>query len=268
MLNLPLALGRSPHHSSHSKRQKDLLSLGDKTIIFDKMAIPPANDNKVRILCITPISTTDITASLTQLHPPTPDLDIAFIDGRGLADCPPAINDDDQAARSAAAILPRAVEHIHSSAADAVLVCCFSDHPLVGALARTFPELPVTGILQASLQEATADGGRFGIVTTSLAWEPALSRSVEDLGFAARSAGVVATGLGVLDLGNLERRAVVSRIVEACAPLVKDGAGSIILGCAGMAPLEKDIRAALPPEVTTVDGVRAGIEILARLARE
>ncbi|KAF6830350.1 hydantoin racemase [Colletotrichum plurivorum] len=232
------------------------------------MAIPPADDSKVKILCITPISTTDITASLAQLHPPTPDLDIAFIDGRGLADCPPAINDDDQAAGSAAAILPRTIEHIRSSAVDAVLVCCFSDHPLVAALARKFPGLPVTGILQAALQKATADGGRFGIVTTSLAWEPALTRSVEDLGFAAHSAGVVSTGLGVLELGDLERRAVVDRIVESCAPLVKGGAGSIILGCAGMAPLEQDIRAALPPGATTVDGVRAGIEILARIVRE
>lgn len=261
----------SPWARPAHKRTRDppFPSRDEASFVVDNMAIPPADDETVKTLCITPISTTDITASLARLHPSTPALAITFIDGRGLANCPPSINDDDEAAQSTAAILPRAVDRIRSSAPDAVLVCCFSDHPLVAALTRTFPGLPVTGILQAALQESTTTrNGRFGIVTTSLAWEPALRRSVEHLGFAAGSAGVVSTGLGVLELGGADREVVVRRIVEACKPLADAGAESIVLGCAGMAPLEADIRAALPPGVATVDGVRAGIEVLARLARE
>ncbi|KAK1974315.1 Asp/Glu/Hydantoin racemase [Colletotrichum cereale] len=221
----------------------------------------------IQLLCIVPISTTGMTEDLGRAYKSSPGLDISFIDGRGLADCPPCIENLAQAFASTRAILPRAVDYITSHAIDGVLVCCFSDHPLVDAL-RELVTAPVTGMFQAALQEATQHGGKFGIVTTTRAWEKPLSDSVSELGFRENSAGVAATGLGPLELESLDREAVVDRIGAFSKPLINRGAQSIILGCAGMTALEADILAALPPGIRTVDGVRAGISILSRVVGE
>ncbi|KAJ0158199.1 Uncharacterized protein CTA2_12091 [Colletotrichum tanaceti] len=248
-----------------------------------------------RLLCIVPISTTRMTADLRRAYgssspSSSPGLEISFLDGRGLADCPPCIENAAQAEQSTRAMLPRVVAHVAArEPPDGVLVCCFSDHPLVHALRELFSAgadtdtgtgtgtgtvgfglgvVPfVTGIFHAALREATKTGGRFGIVTTSRAWGPPLTASVADLGFGAASAGVAPTGLGPLELESLERRVVVDRIVACARPLVDDGATSIVLGCAGMTALEEDILRALPPGVRTVDGVRAGIDLVCLATR-
>ncbi|KAK2027342.1 Asp/Glu/Hydantoin racemase [Colletotrichum zoysiae] len=224
-------------------------------------------DRTVRLLCIVPISTTGMTEDLGRIYESRPGLDIYFIDGRDLFDCPPCIENQSQALASTRAVLPRAVDYISSHTLDGILICCFSDHPLVYAL-RELVTIPVTGIFQAALQEATQHGGKFGIVTTARAWEKSLADSVSELGFRENTAGVAATGLGPLELESLDREVVIDRIILSSKPLVDKGAQSIILGCAGMTALEADILAALPPGTRTVDGVRAGIDILSRLAQE
>ncbi|TEA18471.1 Uncharacterized protein C8034_v009494 [Colletotrichum sidae] len=222
----------------------------------------------IRILCIIPISTTHMTDDLARLYPSTPGLDVTFVDGRGLPGCPPCIENDVQAVESTAAVLPRAVEYIDSHDVDGVLVCCFSNHPLVHAL-REVCSLPVTGIVQAALHDAVRDGASsFGIVTTAHAWEEVLAASVGDLGYGGSSAGVAATGLGVLELESLDRRVVVERILVCTRRLVDNGATGVILGCAGMAALEQDIRQRLPPGTRTIDGVRSGIDMLAGLTNK
>ncbi|EFQ30351.1 Asp/Glu/Hydantoin racemase [Colletotrichum graminicola] len=221
----------------------------------------------IRLLCIVPISTTGMTEDLVRIYKPRPGLDISFIDGRGLLGCPPCIENETQAFESTRAVLPRTVDYISSHTLDGVLICCFSNHPLVSAL-RKRVTIPVTGIFQAALQEATQHGGKFGIVTTAWAWERPLTDSVSELGFRRNSAGVAATGIGPLELEILDREVVINRIATFSKALIDKGAQSIILGCAGMTALEEDILAALPPGIRTVDGVRAGIRILSRLAEE
>ncbi|WYZ43162.1 hypothetical protein EsH8_VI_000861 [Colletotrichum jinshuiense] len=206
-----------------------------------------------------------MTEDLTRMYPSNSGLVITFIDGHGIVGCPPCIENHTQALESTTAVLPRAVDYINSHVVDGVLVCCFSDHPLVYALRDLF-DLPIIGIFQAALEEATEAGGRFGIVTTVHAWEDPLTDSINHLGFGEYSAGIAATGLGVLELESLERGVVVERICSFSKRLIDNGAKSIILGCAGMTPLERDIRAGLPTTITTIDGVRSGISILTRLA--
>ncbi|GJC90134.1 uncharacterized protein ColLi_12972 [Colletotrichum liriopes] len=220
-----------------------------------------------RLLCIVPISTTGMTEDLGRIYRSTRGLEITFIDGRDLVGCPPCIENQAQALESTRAMLPRAIDYINSHTLDGVLVCCFSDHPLVYAL-RELATIPVTGIFQAALQEASQGGGKFGIVTTARAWETLLTDSVGNLGFREYSAGVAATGLGPLELKSLDREVVVDRIAMFSKSLIDSGARSIILGCAGMTALEASILAALPQGMKTVDGVRAGINILSQLAEE
>ncbi|KAK1519540.1 Asp/Glu/Hydantoin racemase [Colletotrichum costaricense] len=229
----------------------------------------PAIDQSVRLLCIIPISTTGMTDDLARVYHSTATFQITFVDGRDLDDCPPCIENHAQAISSTNAVLPRAIEYISTHSPHAVLVCCFSDHPLVYALEERYgDEVPVTGIFQAALQEATASGGKFGIVTTSTSWEQPLKDSVDDLGFGTYSTGVAATGLSPLELESLDRDFVIDRIATSSKPLIDNGAESIILGCAGMAVLEDNILSALPPSIKTIDGVRSGMTILSRRVEE
>ncbi|GKT50609.1 uncharacterized protein ColSpa_10790 [Colletotrichum spaethianum] len=221
----------------------------------------------IRLLCIIPISTTAMTEDLSRIYKSTPSLQITFIDGHGLVGCPPCIENHAQALESTRALLPRAIDYIHSHTVEGVLVCCFSDHPLVYAL-RELVTIPIMGMFQAALQEATQCDGKFGIVTTARAWEKPLTDSVVNLGFRKYSAGVMATGLSPLELESLDREVVIDRITTFSKPLIDSGARSIILGCAGMTALEGDILATFPPGIRTVDGVRAGINILSHLTEE
>ena len=76
-----------------------------------------------------------------------------------------------------------------------VLLACYSDHPLVGAL-RTGAQ-PVVGIMEASVYHALAQlrgpAARFAIVTTGRVWEALLADGVRALlGGDARLAAVAA----------------------------------------------------------------------------
>ncbi|KAF5612740.1 asp glu hydantoin racemase [Fusarium tjaetaba] len=220
-----------------------------------------------KLLCIIPISTTGITQSLAAIYTSTTQVQLDFIDGRGLATCPPCIENHDQAVVSSVAMLPRVTDFLATRQFDGILTCCFSDHPLVYALRRQ-TSTPVMGIFQAALKMAvpTTETGneRFGIVTTTAAWEPVLQESVEELGYGAHCVGVCATRLGVLDLESLPESHVIEVFRRSAQELADAGATRIILGCAGMASLRRGIQAVLSSRVRIIDGVEAGIALLAR----
>ncbi|KLO90141.1 uncharacterized protein FFB20_09133 [Fusarium fujikuroi] len=220
-----------------------------------------------KLLCIIPISTTGITQSLAAIYKSPTQVQLDFIDGSGLRTCPPCIENHEQAVESSVAMLPRVTDLLAARQYDGILTCCFSDHPLVYALQRQ-TSTPVTGIFQAALMMAVptmeTESERFGIVTTTAAWEPVLQDSVQELGYGAHCVGVRATRLGVLDLESLPESHVVEVFRRSAQELMDAGATSIILGCAGMASLRRGIQAVLPPRVRIIDGVEAGIAVLAR----
>lgn len=152
----------------------------------------------------------------------------------------------------------------HPGPVDACLVACYSHHPLIGAL-REALSAPVMGIMEASILTALPLGHRFAIVTTSARWQPLLLEAVRILGFTDRCASVRSTGLAVLDLERLPDNEVIARVCEEAWKAIKaDGADVVCLGCAGMASLEAAVFEAT--HVPVIDGVRAGIALLAGLA--
>ena len=209
-----------------------------------------------------------MTTELSHLYSEIPNIYLEFIDGSGIPDCPSAIENQTHSVISAAVLLPRILASISESSriVDGILVCCFSDHPLVHIL-RENCDIPVMGIFHASLDAAAMMNRNFGIVTTAMAWQPILTASVVVAGRQGLSAGVKATGLGVLELETLPRNLVLRRIEEATSPLLDSGARCIILGCAGMAPLEKMLAKVLPQGIEIIDGVRYGIHLLAAIVR-
>lgn len=134
------------------------------------------------------------------------------------------------------------------------------------SILRENVDIPVMGIFHASIQAAAMLDRKFGIVTTAKAWQPILTSSVLVAGAQNASAGVISTGLGVLELESKPRDEVLTRIQESTSLLIDRGAKCIILGCAGMAPLEKLLKDILPSDIKIIDGVRCGIHFLAALA--
>lgn len=119
-------------------------------------------------------------------------------------------------------------------------------------------------------------------MTTGEAWEPILATGVASfLGFdikrldvdmrswqTGRFVGVASTGLGVNELHEADETEVARRIGAAARSLVGRGADVICLGCAGMSGMESIVASATEGfGVKVVDGVQAGVDLLAGIAR-
>lgn len=152
----------------------------------------------------------------------------------GPLDSPESINDAPTSVLSAAATF-KALQPIDALPYSGFLICCFSDHPLVGMLRHMVPNIPCIGIFEASILHALICGTKFGILTTGRDAVPGIDAGVRALlgGNSDRYAGTVASGLGVVELQTGERKIVERRIKESAAKVAAKGADVIILGCAG-----------------------------------
>ncbi|XXH04060.1 Arp2/3 complex subunit, actin nucleation center [Hypoxylon texense] len=197
----------------------------------------------------------------------------------GPADAPASINDGQDIAQSAKAVLADLQRsQFWDRGYDGVVVACFSVHPLVPRL-QTGPggqggkgggdpphaavAVAVTGIFEAGVLAALSllrPEETWGIVTTGKFWEAHLSAGVLDFlgsgggggGGPADSntkfAGVESTGLNAGDFHHgVDPEVVRKKLKEATQRLIRRGGlvTCIVMGCAGMAGLEEIIRAAV-----------------------
>ncbi|KAG8884625.1 hypothetical protein FRB98_002305 [Tulasnella sp. 332] len=232
-----------------------------------------------RILIVNPNSSSPITESLRKSTSSPDGCSLQYFTGPKSA--PPSIDDDETSFQSERACLPTLKDNLSKGDVDAILIACYSDHPLVHSLRAAISNTHIIGILEASITHALLLGRTFGIVTTGAAWEPVLSKGVaEFLGFdweawnkdrgrpCRRFVGVASTGLGVNELHEADQAEVAERIGTAARSLVARGADVICLGCAGMSGMEDLVTSATEGRVTVVDGVQAGVELLAGLVRQ
>lgn len=150
---------------------------------------------------------------------------------------------------------------------DAVLVACYSEHPLVKALREELSQ-PVVGILEASLAVARTLGSRVGVLGTGPRSRASLEDALHLYGMHT-AAGVATCGLAVLELETRPQAEVCATLAStAAADLVAvRGADVVTLGCAGMAALKPAVERAVGPDVQVVDGVLAGVHHLIGLVR-
>lgn len=193
-------------------------------------------------------------------------------------DAPPSINDPPTSVLSAAACFRMLVPG--GQLADGplaqvagVVVCCFSDHPLVPMLRHVAPALPVVHILEAAVLHALALGNRVGILTTGAAMVPDLDAGVRRIlgGASPRYAGCIATGLGVVELQTGDRAKVDATVRHAAAQGARQGMDVIVLGCAGMTGMEGLVQqgvreAGRTTRVPVVDGSKAGVHLVGGIA--
>jgi Asp/Glu/hydantoin racemase len=202
---------------------------------------------------------------------------------------PASINDGEDIAKSAREVDADLTATGILKEYDAVLVACFSVHPLVGMLAERegkYDRLAVTGIFEASILTCLSLvrlGKKWGIVTTGKFWEKHLAEGINQFLGAqphdtnSKFAGVETTGLNAGDFhGGVKPEVVQQKLKEATARLLEKGdVECIVMGCAGMAGLEEIIRSVAAEkygskqanQLLVVDGLIAGIWELEKMAR-
>ncbi|GAA5825772.1 hypothetical protein JCM11251_000364 [Rhodosporidiobolus azoricus] len=209
----------------------------------------------------------------------------------------PSINNDQDCHESAEIVLPYLTCPIFNdepsetllSTHSAVLIACYSVHPLVSKL-KALTSRPVIGIFEASVVAslsllAGSPHAKFGIVTTGAVWDGILSTGVRDLlgaSDSARFAGVATTGLNATELHDAPADEVKKRLKEATVRLIRKASeggkgklSAVCLGCAGMAGMDETVREACVQElgeeegsrVHIVDGVKAGYALLEGMVR-
>ncbi|KAK4609878.1 N-carbamoyl-D-amino acid hydrolase [Fulvia fulva] len=224
----------------------------------------------IRILLINPNATKSMTdACVTSVQSTLPsDIEVHGFTGPA-DDASTAIESQTDNVLSSAASF-RALHPILSSPTNpyhALLVACYSDHALIKMLREEF-ELPVIGIMEASLFYARTLGSKFGIVATGQRSKIGHEGNVRTYGMEKFCAIVESCDLGVLDLERLPRETVIERMRGVSERLVERGAEVLCLGCAGMTGMKEAVGEVVRGEgVEVVDGVVAGVQHLVGVVR-
>lgn len=153
------------------------------------------------------------------------------------------------------------IRRAEAQKADGHVIACFDDTGLDAA--RQLAEAPVVGIGEAAYHAATLVAHRFTVVTTLERSVPALEANLAKYGFERRGR-VRAAEVPVLaleDEGSDARARIDAEIARA---LVEDRAEAIVLGCAGMAKLARDL--AQRHGCPVIDGVGAAVKLVEMLA--
>jgi allantoin racemase len=150
-----------------------------------------------------------------------------------------------------------AVRAGEAEGAEAHVIACFGDPGLLAA--REIAVAPVIGIAEAAMHLASLVATGFSVVTTLARTRIIAEHLVASYGMERQCRRVRATELPVLGLArpNADARGVIA--AECRRALAEDGAGAIVLGCAGMADLAADLSAELG--VPVIDGVGAAVKL-------
>ncbi|MGW4353771.1 aspartate/glutamate racemase family protein [Nocardia sp. NPDC004582] len=139
----------------------------------------------------------------------------------------PLIGDEGELATGAAAVAGLAAT-LDPDRYGGYIVGAFGD-PGLAAL-RDATAVPVTGLAEAALAEAAADGRRFAIVTTTPALTASLRRLADTYGVGSQLTGIRCTAGEFADLLAAPDR-LEGALARACERAVReDGAAAIVIG--------------------------------------
>jgi allantoin racemase len=180
-----------------------------------------------RILVINPNCTVACSAGIDAAVAPFrfaggPVLDIAT-----LAEGPPAIYDW----RDWHAVVGPICRLIEHDPAAAYVVACASDPGIEAA--RSVTRRPVFGVFRSAVAAAVARAEQFGVIAIVEASKARHLAVLRSMGLAARLAAEVALNVTMETL--LEPRTARATLTAAGRELATRGAGTVVLGCTGMA---------------------------------
>ncbi|OCX61601.1 Asp/Glu/hydantoin racemase [Thioclava sp. SK-1] len=146
--------------------------------------------------------------------------------------------------------------------ARAIITACFSDPGL--DLLRAELSIPVIGTQEAGILTALARADNFGVIALSKTSIPRHLRKIRAMGVESRLTGELPLP-GVSAEASGRDEAVYALVRDAAVQLGERGAGAIVLGCAGMAPirarLERDTGLAIVDPVLASAAMALGTVI-------
>ena len=207
--------------------------------------------SRPRIHVINPNSNPDVTRGLDAALEPLRFKDGPEIVCSTLAEGPFGVETQEHV-ESVALPLARLVRS--DTAASAFVLACYSDPGL--HVCREATRVPVLGIAESGILAALSRGERFGVIAISSRSIARHMRYMRQMGVMARLAGERALEMSVAETasgaGTLARMIAVGRQLVA-----EDGAGVIVMGCAGMARHRRPLEDALA--VPVVDPTQAAV---------
>lgn len=143
---------------------------------------------------------------------------------------------------------------------DGFIVACFSNHFSIYA-ARQLTDKPVVGIFEPPMLLAKQLGAKFSIVTPSPRWKPLLEEGLETVRMKSDCASIRVIGLDVEELEHLSEDELEQHLFETSRQAIsQDGAEVIVLGCCGLAGMDKRLHARLG--VPVLDPVACAVKVL------
>ena len=152
--------------------------------------------------------------------------------------------------------IPGLVEEIEKhSDADSYIIACFDDTGL--EVIRSITEKPVIGIGEAAYHIATMIAGNFTVITTLSRSIRPLTHNLKKYGLFENCVKVTAIEVPVLDLENISKENL-DKLNKGIQDTKKnDSAEAIILGCAGMADLAKNLET--KHKLPVIEGVSSAV---------
>ena len=143
---------------------------------------------------------------------------------------------------------------------DGFIIACHSD---IGIdIFRELTAKPIIGIGEASMLFALPLGHKFSILSLKRKKIPQKEDLVRKYGLENRCASIRATGLGVVATDEDKREKLIK---EGFSAVKEDGAEVLILGCAGMAGLDKMIEKIV--KVPVIDGLVCALMMIESLVK-
>jgi allantoin racemase len=140
---------------------------------------------------------------------------------------------------------------------DAYVIACYGD-PALGAC-REVADVPVIGIAEATFHLASLVAFKWSIVSVLPRVKPLLEELVHRNGMELKCASIRCTPLTVLEIEEDIDRAKRMMVEEGKRAVHEDGAEAILLGCAGLGPLDKRMQEEL--DVPVFDGTACAVKL-------
>ena len=202
------------------------------------------------VLVINPNSNTAVTAGLDAALAAFRFADSPAIECVTLADGPYGIESQADSDR----VVPPLLDLVaRRPDAGAIVIACYSDPGLDACRAAT--AVPVFGMQESGVLTAMARADLFGVVAIGPASILRHRKYMRRMGVLERLAGERPLGLSVADTAGDE--ATFARLHEVGAALRDDGAGAILLGCAGLSWLRGQLARSLG--VPVIDPTQAAV---------
>lgn len=152
--------------------------------------------------------------------------------------------------------IPGLVEQIKkNNDADAYIIACFDDTGL--EVVRSITEKPVIGIGEAAYHVATMISGNFTVITTLARSIRPLTHNLKKYGLFENCVKITAIDVPVLDLENISNENL-DKLNKVIKDTIKnDKAEAIILGCAGMTDLARNLET--KHKLPVIEGVSSAV---------